>query len=88
MPTPRDVLNELKWRHDALDEAVVYYVHRGAPDDTRTVAGDRILELHQSWIEIPGPEGSTMIPYHRVLRIDRGDKTIWLRRQDPELGGG
>lgn len=87
MPTPRDVLNELKWRHDALDEAVVYYVHRGAPDDTGIVPGKRILDLHQSWMELPGKEGNVMIPYHRIFRIDRGDETVWLRKEDPELGG-
>jgi uncharacterized protein (UPF0248 family) len=81
---PREVLNELKWRHEALDEAVVYYVHRGAPDDTGIVTGDRIRELHHSWIEIPGPESNTMIPYHRVLRIDRGAQTIWTRRAQHE----
>ena len=80
MPTPRDVLNELKWRRAALDEAIVYYVHRGAPDDTAIVSGDRIINLHHSWMELPGPQGSVMIPYHRIFRIERDGKPIWERR--------
>lgn len=86
VPTPRDILNGLKWRYGALDEAVVYYVHRGAPDDTGVIPGDRIVDLHRSWIELPGPEGNVMIPYHRIFRIDRRETTVWRRDEDPELG--
>lgn len=79
--TPRDALNELKWHQDALDRVVVWYRHRGAPDDRRAVPGTQILELGRSFLRIHGPHGGTSIPYHRVLVIERDGKPVWRRRQ-------
>ena len=81
MHGPREVLNELKWRHDALAEAEVWYVHRGAPNDTRIVRGGEIVALHHSFLELRSRHGPAMIPYHRVFRIDRGGGPIWERRR-------
>ncbi len=88
MPTPRDVLNELKWRHDALEEVLVWYRHRGAPDDERAVGGDKILELGRSFFRVQGPAGGTTLPYHRVLRIEREGRLVWERRRDMPAGRG
>lgn len=79
VPTVRDALNELVWRHDALDEVVVWYIHRGAPDDHRAMPGDRILGLGHSFMHIEGPRGGTHIPYHRILRVERNGRPVWLR---------
>lgn len=84
---PRAQLNELKWHHDALDEAVVHYVHRGAPGDRAVIEGADILELGRSFITLRTPEGEGQIPYHRVFRIDRGQETIWERSQMHEDQG-
>lgn len=85
--TPRDVLNELKWRYGALDEATIAYRHRGAPGDERVVKGDQVLELGRSFFKIQGPAGGTMLPYHRVLRIHWGDRPIWQRDEGHERQG-
>ena len=90
---PRAQLNELKWHHEALEEAVVHYVHRGAPGDRATLHGQDIIELRRSFITVETPDGRGQIPYHRVFRIDRGHETIWERaqmheEQDDELEGG
>lgn len=85
--TPKDILNELRWRHDALDEAEVWFLHRGAPNDTRIVPGTKIRDLHHSFMELEGPEGGTMIPYHRVQRILRDGRPIWIRRPRTFPGG-
>ena len=84
--TSRDVLNELRWRHDALAEVQVWYRHRGAPGDRRVVTGDRIRALHRSFLEIDGRWGGTLIPYHRVLRIERAGRARWTR--PPSYGEG
>ncbi len=84
MATPRDVLNELKWRFQALGpDVVVWYLHRGAPDDRVAVRGSDIRALHRSFFEVEAPLGATMIPYHRVLRIDREGHEVWRRRAPP-----
>lgn len=87
MHGPRTVLNELRWHHEALDQAVVHYVHRGAPNDHGTLEGATIEALGRSFITISTPEGEGKIPYHRVFRIDRGEETIWTREQMHEEHG-
>ena len=65
MTYPREVLNEIKWRHNALDEALVTYVHRGAPGDVLTISGKDIVELGRSFFST----SEATIPYHRIVRI-------------------
>ncbi|HET6404084.1 MAG TPA: RNA repair domain-containing protein [Candidatus Thermoplasmatota archaeon] len=77
---PREVLNELKWHRQALERALVHYVHR--PEGERVVEGKDITEFgpshfarrtRASWR--PG-----RIPYHRVTRIELDGETVWERR--------
>lgn len=78
---PREVFNELKWRHGALGDARVYYRHRGAPGDVADAAGRDVVELGRSFFELRGRgRHSTSIPYHRVLRIERAGEPVWERR--------
>ena len=77
---PRSTLNELRWRHDALEEAVIHYVHRGAPGDRAILRGEDITELGRSFITVVRDGEESMIPYHRVFRIDRAEEVIWERR--------
>lgn len=79
MTSPRDVLNELKWRHHALADAHVLYRHRGAPGDVRDVSGRDILDLGRSFFERRTRHGSASIPYHRVLAIEAEGRTLWKR---------
>lgn len=76
---PRATLNELKWRHDALDEATLYYEHRGAPNDTATAQGTDIQDLGRSFITMTRGMDTVKIPYHRVFKIDREGKQIFHR---------
>ncbi len=74
--TPRDVLNELKWREKkSLEKAIIYYVHRGAPDDFRTMRGSEVEDLGRSFIKCV--EGH--IPYHRVFKIEYDGDVIFER---------
>ena len=51
MPNPRDILNELKWKKNLdIDLAEIWFVHRGAPDDTKIISGKEIVKLGKSFM--------------------------------------
>lgn len=76
MPLPRDILNELKWRDDRdLLKAEIWYVHRGAPNDTRIISGNEILGLERSFMIIE----DASIPYHRIFKIIYEGNVIFER---------
>ena len=66
MTNPRDILNELKWKDACnLDDAEIYYIHRGAPNDTKIISGKNVIDLQKSFMKT----NSAMIPYHRIFKI-------------------
>ena len=73
---PREILNEIKWRGYPVDECTIYYLHRGAPNDTRIVSGSEIVSLGHSFFTI---EHDTSIPYHRIRRIEYGNDVVYRR---------
>lgn len=76
MRTPRDVLNKLKWHKKySLENAEIWYIHRGAPHDTKVLSGKDIIKLGRSFIETT----NAMIPYHRVFKIVYENKIIFER---------
>ena len=77
MTTARDVLNRLRWGGDRLPEAVIYYIHRGAPGDTMVMPGSDILRLGRSFFAT----STATIPYHRIRKIMMGDEVIFLRKE-------
>lgn len=67
MVYPREVLNRLRWTEgESLREAVVWYVHRGAPGNVKKIAGASIISLGRGFFDTD----EATIPYHRILRID------------------
>jgi len=76
MVYPREVLNKLKWTEgESLDEAIVWYIHRGAPGDVLRIRGDIVKSLGRGFFDT---EDAT-IPYHRILRIDYRGKTLFRK---------
>lgn len=76
MTNPRELLNKLKWQNDFdLDHCEIWYVHRGAPDDTKIITGRDIVKLDKSFINTK----TTMIPYHRVYKIVYKKNVIFER---------
>jgi len=74
MVYPKEVLNRLKWTEgDTLDDAVIWYIHRGAPGDYLKIAGNSIKALGRGFFETE----DAMIPYHRILRIDYRGRTLF-----------
>ncbi len=76
---PRLLLNEIKWRFD-LGRCRVYYVHRGAPGDTRIVGGNAIKNIDRAFLVLAGDVEDVYIPYHRIFRIDYDDQMIFERK--------
>lgn len=77
MTTPRKILNELKWREDRdLSKAEIWYVHRGAPDDTMIIAGSAIRELESAFFQTD----EAMIPYHRIFKIVYEKEVLFERK--------
>ena len=76
MPNPRDILNELKWKQGFdLGKADVWYIHRGAPNDTKIISGKDIVALEKSFMRTT----EAMIPYHRIFKIIYDQKIIFER---------
>ncbi len=76
MSNPKDILNELKWRKSSeLEKAEIWYIHRGAPNDTKIISGKEVLKLGKSFMQT----NTAMIPYHRVFKITYGEDIIFMR---------
>ena len=75
---PRDIFNEIKWRFD-LRMCKIYYIHRGAPDDTKIVDGSAIKNIDRSFLILEGVKEDVYIPYHRIFRIEFNNRIIFER---------
>lgn len=77
MVFPREILNELKWKEgEDLRDAVIHYVHRGAPGDSKAVSGSDIISIGKFCFEL---DTGSCIPYHRVHRIEYRGRVIFNR---------
>jgi uncharacterized protein (UPF0248 family) len=75
---PRDVLNEIRWRFD-LRGCRVYYIHRGAPGDTKIAEGSAIKSIDRAFLVLAGDAQDAYIPYHRIFRIEYNNRIIFDR---------
>jgi len=74
MVYPREVMNRLRWTDgESLDDAVIWYIHRGAPGDNLRISGRSVRSLGRAFFETE----DASIPYHRVLRIDYRGRTLF-----------
>lgn len=80
MVTIRDVLNREKWVSRAgLNDIEVVILHRGAPGDAKIIKGSSISDVAPRAMMVREGDEETVIPYHRVRIIRRGDSIIWQR---------
>ena len=78
MANPREILNRLKWKKSCnLNKAEIWYIHRGAPNDTKIITGGEIINLEKSFMKTT----NAMIPYHRITKIKYEDKFIFIREK-------
>jgi uncharacterized protein (UPF0248 family) len=76
MTNPRIILNELRWRIKYnFDDAEIWYLHRGAPNDTKIITGKEIKNIGRSFMKT----NNGMIPYHRIFKIIYNKKVIFER---------
>jgi uncharacterized protein (UPF0248 family) len=84
MPHVRDILNEIKWTKD-LEKVKIWYIHRGALNNTKIISGIEITIIGRSFLET----STATIPYHRIIKILYGEKTVFdrweLRSKDKQL---
>ena len=74
MPRVRDILNEVKWTKD-LEKVKIWYIHRGALNNTKVISGIEITGIGRSFLETATAD----IPYHRIIKILYDDKTLFDR---------
>ncbi|MDI6707582.1 MAG: RNA repair domain-containing protein [Candidatus Thermoplasmatota archaeon] len=73
--TAKEILNKLKWTKD-IKKAEIWYLHRGAKNDTKIISGSEILALGKSFFET----GEASIPYHRIRKIFYDNELVWERK--------
>lgn len=74
--TPREVLNELKWRKGlGLAGAEVWCLDRNRAEGYSVIPGEDILQLGPSFFDTTG----ATIPYHRVFRITHQGREVYRR---------
>ena len=67
-------MNKLKWTEgESLDDAIIWYIHRGAPGDNIKIDGTALRSLGRIFFETD----EASIPYHRILRIDYRGETLF-----------
>jgi len=57
-----------------MHKCTIYYLHRGAPGDTKVASGSAISRLGHSFFTLAG---ETEIPYHRILRIEYDGAVVY-----------
>ena len=70
----RHILNEIKWTKD-IKKAEIWYIHRGAKNNTKIIFGKEIVNIGKSFFETD----TTSIPYHRIFKIIYEGKVIFNR---------
>ncbi len=76
MTNPREILNNIKWNPKLnIKETEIWYIHRGAPNDTKIISGKDIINLDRSFMHTK----SAAIPYHRIFKIIYKNEVIFIR---------
>lgn len=82
--TLRDVLNRIRWNPEERGRTYeITYIHRGAPENKRTISFSSIEEIHSSWFTYTDNDGGEVtIPFHRVLLVQdtESGRILWKKR--------
>lgn len=77
--TPREVLNELKWREGKdIAKAKVWYEHRGGKQGYAIIGGEDIIDLEKGYFTTI----QARIPFYKIFRIEYEGEIIFERSQD------
>lgn len=76
--TPREILNELKWREDRdISKAEVWYKSRDTKERFSIITGDELTELGKSFFST----AQATIPFYKIFRIIYEGEVIFDREQ-------
>jgi len=77
MMTPREILNELKWRDDKdITKAKIWYEHRGGERGYLVIGGGEITELEKGYFNT----AQARIPFYKIFRIEYDGEVVFERR--------
>jgi uncharacterized protein (UPF0248 family) len=68
---PIEILLRAKYdrAYYSLSSLSVVIVHRGAPNDEKTIDGSKITDVGKTYFEYKSGKGITHIPAHRIKRV-------------------
>ncbi|MGC9516548.1 MAG: DUF504 domain-containing protein [Methanomicrobiales archaeon] len=71
----KNILNMILW-HPKMEigNCKITYLHRGARGNIKTILGNRIRKVEKGFLIL---DDETMIPLHRVIRIQYKDDIVW-----------
>jgi uncharacterized protein (UPF0248 family) len=75
-------LGKIFWTESATVEGfTVTFIHRGAPEDTKTIIFSSIVKVGRSWFTYRSNGGETLIPFHRILEVKniRTCTSLWKK---------
>jgi len=78
----RAVLNRLMWDSKLKEErktVTITFIHRGAPNNEKTIRFTQILHVLASWFIYKDENGEEIqIPFHRILNIKNTKRNTYL----------
>ncbi len=73
----RKVLDLMIWHPKGdIRKCKIIYLHRGAHKNLKTIKGTDIKKLEKGFMIL---KKGTAIPYHRIVKIECGDRLIWKK---------
>ena len=73
----RNIINMILWHPDLeITATKITYIHRGAPENLKTINGKSIVRLERGFLILK--EG-TQIPFHRIVKITNNNKILWKK---------
>ena len=73
----REILNELKWSKGELEDVEIWYIHRGAPNNTKIITGKEIISIDKTFLQTI----DAMIPHHRIFKIMLKNTILFERKK-------
>jgi len=86
----RAVLNRIKWDAKLKKQRgdfTITFIHRGAPNDEKTINYEQIIQVLASWFIYKDETGEEIqIPFHRILNIKNTKRNtfLYLKSHHPE----
>ena len=77
----KDVFSKYKFSgSNGLSRLEIVILHRGAPNNRKTISG-KDIRVYRTYFEYFDGFEWIYIPFHRILEIREGNKVIWRKRE-------